>query len=302
MRCGWQGRAICVSVIGGIVAGALLSARAPVRADEPQVEFRENVEYGSGGGQPLTLHLARPAGLSGPVPAIAFIHGGGWRAGSKDAHIEDIKKTAAQGYVAVSVGYRFAPEHRFPAQIEDCKCAIRWLRAHAGELSIDPERIGAIGFSAGAHLSMLLGTMDSADGLEGEGGWADQSSKVQAVVAYFGPTDFNAEYPALSRPLVEAFLGGTRDEVPEAYRAASPLTYVSTGDAPILILQGTNDVLVPYTQAISMVSALADAKVPGRIEMMLGAGHGWGGTEMERTRQATADFFDQYLGHREAAP
>lgn len=301
MRHRWQGRAIYISVIVGLLIGSFLAAHAPARAEEPQIEFRENVEYGTGGGQPLTLHLARPVELSRPVPAIVFIHGGGWRAGSKDGHIEDIKQAAAEGYVAVSVGYRFAPEHRFPAQIEDCKCAIRWLRAHAGELSIDPERIGAIGFSAGAHLSMLLGTMDSADGLEGEGGWADQSSKVQAVVAYFGPTDFNEEYPALSRPLVEAFLGGTRDEVPEAYRAASPLTYVSPGDAPILILQGTNDVLVPYAQAISMISALADAKVPGRIEIMLGAGHGWGGAELERTRQATAAFFAQYLGQEETA-
>jgi acetyl esterase/lipase len=269
-------------------------------ADEPapkvyEVELQENVQYGTGGGEPLTLHLAKPKGVTEPCPVILYIHGGGWRAGSKDGHRADISRAAAQGYVSASVGYRFAPAHRFPAQIEDVKCAVRYLRAHAKELNIDPNRIGAIGFSAGAHLSMILGAMDSADGLEGNGGWPEQSSKVQAVVAYFGPTNFNSPYPDLTVPIIEQFLGGTAKEKPEEYRLASPVTYVNKGDAPMLLFQGTVDVLVPYEQAFEMATALSKSGVPGRIELLLGKGHGWGNEDLEHTRQVGDDFFAQYL-------
>ena len=158
---------------------------------------------------------------------------------------------AQQGYVAATIQYRFCPEHRFPAQIEDVKCAVRYLRAHADQYHIDPERIGAIGFSAGAHLSMMLGTMGPEDGLEGEGGWPKQSSRVQAVVSFFGPTELDAEdIPAPSIPLVNALIGGSKTEFPKQFRAASPLHYVSQGDAAMLLFQGTEDPLVPYTQAI----------------------------------------------------
>lgn len=270
-------------------------AAAADATPEYEVELQENVQYGTGGGEPLTLHLAKPKGAEGPCPVIVYIHGGGWRAGSKDGHRDDIRRAAAQGYVAASVGYRFAPAARFPAQIEDCKCAIRWLRAHAKELNIDPNRIGAIGFSAGAHLSMILGAMDSADGLEGEGGWPEQSSKVQAVVAYFGPTNFNSPYPDRTVPIIEEFLGGTPQEKPDAYRLASPITYVNKGDAPMLLFQGTNDILVPYEQAFEMVTALSKAGVPGRVEILLGKGHGWANDDLAHTRQVGDEFFSNWL-------
>lgn len=260
-----------------------------------EVELREDVPYGTGGGEPLTLHLALPRIVDGPVPALVFIHGGAWRAGSKDSFKSAIQEAAERGYVAATVGYRFAPKHPFPAQVEDCKCAVRWLRAHADELGIDPERIGALGSSAGAHLAMMLGTMDSEDGLEGEGGWQDQSSKVQAVVAYFGPTNLLGEYPQTSRPLVEGFIGATQTEDEDAYRRASPITYVDARDAPMLLFQGTKDVLVPYDQAYQMAVALTDAGVPGRVELLLGANHGWRDKELDRTATASFDFFDHWL-------
>lgn len=267
----------------------------PIAAAPGEVEFRENVEYGTGGGKTLTLHLAKPAGGGVPRPGIVYIHGGGWTAGNKDGLKDRIREAARRGYVAVSVGYRFAPQDPFPAQVEDVKCAVRWMRAHAKNLELDADHIGAIGFSAGAHLSMMLGVVDSTDGLEGNGGWPEQSSKVQAVVAYFGPVDLRQDYPDASRPILEKFIGGTREEKADAYRRASPITYVNAGDAPMLLYQGTDDALVPYDQAYLMAKALTAVKIPGRVELLLGARHGWGGTEIERTVRDGFDFFASHL-------
>lgn len=259
------------------------------------IDLRRDVLYGTADGEPLTLHLALPRVRRGPSPVIVFLHGGAWREGSKDTYIPDIQKAALFGYVGVSVDYRLAPQHCFPAQIEDCKCAIRWLRAHAQELAIDPQRIGAIGFSAGGHLALLLGTTTPADGLEGTGDWSEYPSDVQAVVSYFGPTDFTRPYPVESRALIEDFLGGTLDERPEVYAQASPLSYVSPGDAPTLLLHGTADRLVPHEQAVRMLDAFAAAGVAGRAELILGADHTWGGPELERTHRAAYAFFDRWL-------
>jgi acetyl esterase/lipase len=260
------------------------------------VEYEKNVEYGTGGGEPLKLDLARPSNAKQPSPCVLVIHGGGWRAGKKEAHTDIILQLARQGYVAATVQYRFAPQHQFPAQVEDVKCAVRYLRANAEEYGIDPARFGAMGFSAGAHLSLLLGTMEKDDGMEGEGGHADQPSQVQAVVAFFGPTDFLADdIPEQVEPLVDALVGVKRNEKPELRKAASPITYVSSGDAPTLIYQGTKDPLVPHTQAVRMADALTAAGVPGRVELLLGAGHGWGGRDLERTLRGTLHFFDENL-------
>ncbi len=275
---------------------------APLIAQEakpqPEVEVRTDVEYGTGGGKKLRLHLALPKTGDEKRPSLVFIHGGGWAAGSRDDLKNQIQYAARHGYAAISVGYRFAPQDPFPAQIEDVKCAVRWLRAHADELNLDTEKVGAIGFSAGAHLSMMLGVMDKGDGLEGDGGWADHSSKVQAVVAYFGPTNFSVELPPVSRGIVKHFIGFDQAEKPDLYKQASPITYVNKGDAPMLLYQGTEDVLVPYDQAWMMAQALTRAKVPGRVELMLGVNHGWNGTEMTRTERESMDFFAKWLKTR----
>jgi acetyl esterase/lipase len=264
-------------------------------AERYEIDFRPGVEYGKGGDESLQLDLALPKGASKPTAGIVFIHGGGWARGNRAAHVGQVKEVAAQGYLAATVSYRFAPKHPFPAQVEDCKCAVRYLRAHASELNLDPKRIGAIGFSAGAHLSMMLGTLDTQDGLEGNGGWQDQPSKVQAVVAYFGPTDLTVEYPPASREIVAGLIGGTLADKSQDYRRASPIAYVDKSDAPMLLFQGTTDVLVPYQQGIAMAEALVKAGVPGRVELMLGHGHGWGGKELTRTAFASMQFFQEWL-------
>lgn len=271
------------------------AGRADEAPNSPGVEYRPNVQYGMGGDHKLRLHLALPQANGQKRPALLFIHGGGWAAGHRDDLIKQIQYAARQGYVAASVGYRMAPQDPFPAQVEDVKCAVRWLRAQADDLQIDGQRIGAIGFSAGAHLAMLLGVMDAGDGLEGTGGWADHSSKVQAVVSYFGPTNLQVELPVISKSIVKHFIGFDQGEKPELYRQASPVSYVNKGDAPILMYQGTDDPLVPYDQAWFMTQAMTKAKVPGRIEFLLGVNHGWNAAEMTRTERESLDFFAKWL-------
>ncbi len=279
-----------------------------VAADAANIEFQKDVQYGTGGGEPLLLDIARPLGLEKPAPGLLLIHGGGWMAGNKRIYSTLLQQCAERGYVAVAVGYRFVPKHRFPAQIEDVKCATRWMRAHADELGLDGDHLGAMGHSAGAHLSMILGTMDSADGLEGDGGWADQSSKVQAVVSYFGPVDLAIPEDKIEqlagrevfnvgavRRILDAAVGKPSQERLEELRQCSPLTYVNEGDAPMLLFQGTKDVLVPYDQAFWMAGALTKANVPGRVELIFGAGHGFSKTENVRTLHMAFEFFDERL-------
>ena len=276
----------------GLVAGQDEASRA---ADGRQIEFREDVQYGTGGEQKLLLNLARPEQIEEPLPGLIFIHGGGWSGGNKESFNDFARQAAARGYVAATISYRLAPKHVFPAQIEDCKCAIRWMRAHAEELNVDPERIGAVGASAGAHLAMMLGTMNSDDGLEGDGPWAEQSSKVQAVVSFAGPTDLTVDFPPVADRVLFDFIGGTLDAEGDMYREASPVTYVNRRDAPMLLFHGTADEIVPYKQAFRMATALTRAGVRGRVELLIGAGHGWGGDEMQASEHAMWAFLEQWL-------
>jgi acetyl esterase/lipase len=159
----------------------------------PDVQFTRDLVYGHGGEEELKLDLARPANPNAKrLPCVVFIHGGAWSAGQRGAHDEDIRRMAGLGYVAATVDYRLAPTHRFPAQVQDVKCAVRYLRAHAEQYGLDPDRIAAWGVSAGAHLALMLGVTQKSDGLEGDGGWPEQSSAVQAVVAFYPRTDLTA--------------------------------------------------------------------------------------------------------------
>jgi acetyl esterase/lipase len=191
-----------------------------------------------------------------------FIHGGGWSGGNRQAYRGQIQEAAKRGYVAATISYRLMQFDQakketttatpiFPAQIHDAKAAIRWVRAHAEKYQVDPDRIGVTGASAGGHLSLLVGLTDPSSGLEGDSGNPDQSSRVQAVVNVFGPTDMASCYEKSSVAWIfRLFLGGTpSDEAAERYKAASPLTYVSQDDPPVLTLHGDMDALVPVEQA-----------------------------------------------------
>src|SRR5262249_15002885 len=248
------------------------------------------------GSTELKLDLARPSEGQGPFPAVLVIHGGAWRAGNRADVGPILPDFVRHGYVAVSPQYRVCPKETFPAQVHDVKAAVRWMKTNAEKYQIDPGRIGAIGFSAGGHLAMMLGVTGPADGLEGEASAGAPDSRVKAVVNYFGPTDLGAkDFPDVSKPLIRDFLGATPQDKPELAAKASPLRYVSKDDAPILTFQGTKDPLVPFTQAIVLSEAMTTAGVPGRVELLIGAQHGWKGAELERTRAETFRFFDQYL-------
>ncbi len=299
--------AIAIAIGGGLVFGwpgrlaavpgdpdATLVNDVKTDADQPGVEVRNDIVYGKGGDQDLLLDLATPKGLTHPTPAIVWIHGGAWRGGHKGEFEKLIADSARRGYVAVSINYRLVPQHIFPAQVEDSKCAVRWLRANAEKLHVDPNRIGVVGASAGAHLAMMLGAMDSADGLEGSGGSPEMSSRVQAVVSYAGPTNLESQFPDASKKLVADFVGGPPPASAATAHAASPITYVRAKDPPMLLIQGTKDPLVPHDQAVQMVEALTKAGVPGRVELLIGEGHGWP-TEHARVMHATYEFLDTYL-------
>jgi acetyl esterase/lipase len=186
MKCG-IGRMISILVL------VLVPAFTQAQEQKADVRVERDLTYGKGGNVDLKLDLAMPNQGNGPFPAVVCVHGGGWKAGNRQQLEKTIEGLAARGHVGVTISYRLTPTAQFPAQIEDCKAAVRWLRANAAMYHVNSERIGALGFSAGGHLVCLLGTTDKNDGLEGQGGNPDQSSRVQAVVSFFGPTDFTTK-------------------------------------------------------------------------------------------------------------
>jgi acetyl esterase/lipase len=280
-----MGRSIALALF------ALVLIASPVLAQEEKAyTVKTNVVYGKGGDRALHLDIASPKG-EGPFPAVVAIHGGSWRSGNKAMFRPLIVRLAKRGYVAVTIEYRFAPKDVFPAQIEDSKCAVRYMRANAKALKIDPKRIGAVGFSAGAHLALLLGTMNEKDGLEGSGGHKGFSSKVQAVANFFGPADIRG----FSGQTIEDFMGGNQKDKGELYKKASPLLYIDKSDAPVITLHGTKDPLVPYKQALDLDKKLKEVKIPTVLWTAEGQGHGWGGAKLEESAQAAIKFLDKYL-------
>lgn len=260
-----------------------------------EVDYQRDVVYGKASGEELKLNLGRPKGVEGPLPAVLIFAGGGWKgAGRKDLMDRFTQGLAARGYVAGTVDTRSTPTHVFPKQVEDARCAVRFLRANAAKYGVDPKRVGTMGFSAGGHLALMTGVLDKEDGFEGDGGWPQESGKADAVVAFCGPSDFLSAKPANGGNF-EFFLGCKKKDNPELYKRASPLTYVRKTSAPMLLIQGTADDMVPWTQATLMADALTAAGVPGRVELLFGAGHRWSGPEWERTLEAARAFLDQRL-------
>ncbi len=252
------------------VLGGLLPSVA-----QPAIIVQRDIIYGRVGEIDLKLDIYRP-NLIGPLPAIIFVHGGGWVSGDKRAMEGYARYFAERGYVGFSVGYRLAPRFKFPAQIEDIKCAVRWVRANAQSLGVHPERIGALGSSAGGHLVGLLGVTDGSEGLEGSCGDLSLSSRVQVVVPYFGLMDWAR---VLSRERAQqtalALFGTTCQANPEPCKKASPITHVSADDPPYLLVHGTLDPVVPFEQSVLMRDALKAANVEVDLVALEGAGHGW---------------------------
>lgn len=252
--------------------------------------------------QKLDLFLPRKPATDKPLPLVVFIHGGGWRNGDKGSGLRRVAAFVESGeFVGASIGYRLSGEAIWPAQIQDCKAAIRWLRAHAKEFGFDPDRIAVMGSSAGGHLVAMLGTSGDVKKLEGSLGQHNAvSSRVNCVIDEFGPTNFLTmnDFPGKMDHLAEdspesKLLGQQITKVPELVREASPITYVTKDDPPILILHGTKDPLVPYQQSVVFAEALRKAGVTVTLQKIENGEHG--GFNNEEVNARTKAFLQKHL-------
>ncbi|MBM4017597.1 MAG: alpha/beta hydrolase [Planctomycetes bacterium] len=296
---------VAVLVCAAAAAAAAAEAPQPRPAQRPPpdmsgINVSKDVEYAKAGGKALLLDLYLPRDAPGPLPLIMWVHGGAWRAGDK-AQCPALPQVR-RGYAVASINYRLSQEALFPAQIHDCKAAVRWLRANAARYKINPQRVGAWGSSAGGHLVALLGTSGDVKDLEGDLGNPDQSSRVQAVCDWFGPTDFcqmaahmlpggKMGHDAPESP-ESLLVGGPVQENKDKVARANPITYVSKDDPPFLIMHGDKDPLVPHHQSEILADALRKAGVEVAFKTVQGAGHGFGGPDVMKTVE---EFFDRHL-------
>lgn len=269
--------------------------KSPVVPDD--VIFETGVEFTNPDDQHLKLNISRPKKADGPLPAILCIHGGGFRAGSRESYNGLCIRLAQQGYVAITPSYRLAPKYQFPAAVHDVKAAVRWTRANAAKYGIDPERIGVTGGSAGGHLAQFLGVTGDVKEFDGDGGNASQSSKVACVVNVYGPSDFTKSYGKSvdAAQVLPLFLGGDLEKAKWNHIRSSPLNWVTPNAAPTLCIHGTNDKYVAHEQAVWMIDRLKSAGVEAELLTIDGAGHGFKGKEAEIAEKAMLSFFVKHL-------
>jgi acetyl esterase/lipase len=269
----------------------------------PNTKVFRDVEYVPGGGHSKSLDLYIPEGKPGvKLPLVVWIHGGAWRGGSKDG--SQAQWLLKDGFATASINYRLSTEARFPAQIEDCKAAIRFLRGHAQEYGLDGEHIGVWGSSAGAHLAELLGTTGGVRELDGNNDTPNISSRVQAVCDFFGPSDLlttssqagpesRVQHDDPAAPEAQLIGGPVQQNVDKAL-AASPVFYVTPEDPPFLIVHGEHDPLIPVGQSWELYGTLQKAGVKSTIHIVPAGGHG-DNFDSKVIGPLVRDFFEQYL-------
>jgi acetyl esterase/lipase/predicted methyltransferase len=273
----------------------------------PDVLYDQDLEYSSPSkGPSLRLDVARPARGKKPSPAVVLFAGGPWLSTGKEGNRPLQFQLAQRGYVAVSVAYRNGTQYPFPCQINDAKRAVRWLRANATRFGIDKKRVAAVGYSAGGNLACLLGMTTPEDGLEGEGK-AGPSSRVKAVVSFYGVSDLTRLYEdhRAVKPLtlekwalriaMNHYLGGAPTRFKAAYQKASAITYTRKGAAPTLLIHGTADQRVPLSQSRLLATALK--KVGGEVTLVeiKGAGHNFGGAYEKSANETLFKFLNRHL-------
>ena len=288
---------IAVAIWGTRVAESAEGRRR--RMEFPDVNIVRDVVYKHVNGRDLRLDIYSPKSITHPLPVLLWIFGNRWSRGSKN-HPPPLY-LISRGYIVISIDYRLSGEAPFPAAIEDCKAAIRWIRANAAAYHFDPDHIGAWGHSAGGHLAALVGTSGGVAELDG-GDNSSFSSRVQAVCDMSGPSDILQFYEAVSnsneriarmdRSSIEQFLGGSVEQNRAKAIAASPTTYVSKDDPPFLIIHGEEDMTIPVSQSEVLASKLKAAGVQVTLIMAERRGHGVGGPRF--APEITA-FFDEHL-------
>ncbi|OGF45199.1 MAG: hypothetical protein A2452_05055 [Candidatus Firestonebacteria bacterium RIFOXYC2_FULL_39_67] len=245
----------------------------------------------------LTLYIPNEKPTE-PMPVFVSIHGGGWRTGGRGDDPQPAK-FAKHGYFSVSIDYRLSGEAKFPSQIEDVKCAIRFLRSKAKEFNINPNKIGVWGSSSGGHLAALLGTSGDVKELEGKGGYKEFSSRVQAVCEWCGPVDpFKIEEMCKKQQycvindLYKQLFGGMASEKKELATKSNPVTFITKDDPPFLIMHGDKDQIVPHEQSILLYEALKKAGVEATLYTVKDGKHSFGGEDPDKMM---FDFFDKHL-------
>jgi acetyl esterase len=272
----WTTSAACAAAVAVLAIVTLAPAGA---ADS--VRITSDVAYRTVDGEQLALDVYRPATKGKDRPAVVIIHGGGWSAGDKQWFATQGNALAQRGFVAFSVNYRLVPRHPYPAAVDDVEAAVAWVRKHAKEYGVDPERIGALGGSAGAHLTGLLATSGR--------GSLEKGHRIAAAVSWSGPMDLETIAVA---PMVQAFVGCAADACADKYAEASPITHVDKTDAPMLLVNSTME-LVPQAQMDVMKAALDGAGVASEAILLPGSAHSRAFSN--RVWDQTVVFLENYL-------
>jgi acetyl esterase/lipase len=284
----------------GIAAAfpALDARAAQAQTRDAAIAVEKNVVFGKGGDMDLRCDLYRPAPGTEKRMATIHLHGGGFTGGSKDGLADRIRPFAARGYLAIAAQYRLAGQAKWPSQIEDVKAAVRWARANAKTLGIEPERIAIVGYSAGGHLALMTAGTQNRPELEGRGGNAGVGTQVAACAAYYAVTELNVGRDGSAQVLLPPGSDAA------AHRAASPTTYVTKSSPPTVLFHGVADTTVPIESSMRFMQLLRDAGVTTEMHSFAGAPHAF-----DSMPEAAADcalladfFFDRYIVNPRSFP
>lgn len=288
---------LATSVVYWSVLDPLAPAEAPPdpRDAPSSVKVQRGVVYGRGGDRDLRMDLYFSRRRQGVRKAIVFFHGGGWEKGDYRDRYPGVNYLARRGFLVASVEHRLSPEAPFPAALQDARCAVRFLRAKAKVLGIDGRSVGAFGYSSGGHIALLLALSGGHPELEGDGGWAAESSRVQAAVGISARVDLVPRPGRGLGPNVRRFLGGTPQEVPDVYALASPYTHVTADDPPVLLIHGGLDTNVPLYHPQLLHERMRALGLDVELIVLPDVGHDVG-LVMSRVNRQMFEHFARHLG------